>query len=59
MNKKIHEKSKNHWSMTIWINLVETHPKYTANKFGVDLVISFQEKVESVNRYEIAHWLTC
>ena len=49
MNKKIHEKSKNHWSMTIWINLVETHPKYTASKFGVDLVISFQEKVESVN----------
>ena len=49
MNKKIHEKSKNHWSMTIWINLVETHPRYIPTKFGVDQAISFREEVKSVN----------
>ena len=49
MNKKIHKKSKNQWTMTIWTNLVETHPRYIATKFEVNLDDGFGEEVKSVN----------
>ena len=47
-NKKIHKKSKNHWTVTIWTNLVETHPRYIATKFEVNLADGFGEEVENV-----------
>ena len=49
MNKKIHKKSKNHWTVTIWTNLVETHPRHIPTKFEVDLASGFGEEVENVN----------
>ena len=49
MNKKNHKKSKNHWTMTIWTNLVETYPRHIPTKFEVDLANGFSEEVKNVN----------
>ena len=48
MNKKIHKKSKNHWSVTIWTNLVKAHPMHIPTKFEVDVANGFGEEVENV-----------
>ena len=46
--KKNPRKSKIHWTMTIWTNLVETRPRYFPTKFEVDVANDFWE-VENVN----------
>ena len=48
MNKKIHKKSKNHWSVTIWTNLVKTHPMHIPTKFEENPVSGSREEVENV-----------
>ena len=48
-NKNIHKKSKNHWTVTIWRNFIETHPRYIATKFEVNLANGFGEEVKNVN----------
>ena len=48
MNQINHEKYKNHWTVTIWTNLVETHPRYIPTKFEENLANGFEEEVENV-----------
>ena len=47
--KKNHTKSKNHWSMTIWTNLVETYPRHIPTKFEGDPADGFWEEAENGN----------
>jgi hypothetical protein len=48
MSQKIQQKSKNHSSMTIWTNLVETHPMHIRTKFEENPATSFGEEVKSI-----------
>ena len=56
MNKKIHEKSKNHWTMTIWTNLVGIHQRHIPIKFEVNLADHFGEEVKNVNNPITIHF---
>ena len=48
MIQRNHKKSKNHWTMTICTNLVETNPRHIPTKFEVDLASGFGEEVKNV-----------
>ena len=45
----MHKIKKNHWSVTICTNLVETHPRHIPTKFEVDLASGFREEVENMD----------
>ena len=51
INQKNHKKSKNHWTMTICTNLVETHPRHIPAKFEVNLANGFREEVKNVTEH--------